>query len=309
MNRKINIDRPNLSSQEIASRQDFSSLMKQLPKVTKPPFYKTGWFITTLASVAGIAVITTNFVLNDKTSTPNQEIATAASTENLPENKSSTEFVDPIKTSNNDELAITFTNEKETVVDENKIVENVSNDQILGQLNLSLDEYKGEVLKTKAAYEEAKNIRINFEKNAPNKPIQNGNSDRQFVLDANPKDFPELASYKNLLFEVEANDPNFTPSVYDEEWEDIQLKTNVPGKTYYLSLYRGNISKTFSVFPIYQGSNYDTALDKYNQNLVLYKTELQLRIDQEENLKHLYEQSLNKLKEIENQEAELSKTN
>ncbi|CAG5077488.1 hypothetical protein [Parvicella tangerina] len=308
MKRKINIDRPSLSSQEIASRQDFTSLIKQLPKVTKPPFYKTGWFITTVASVTGILVITTNFIMNDNTSTPNQELATSAPTA-TPPSKNSTELIDQNAPSESD-LSVTFVSEKETmIIDHSEKSEKSSDEYVDEQAKQQIEMYQAEMVAAQKAYEEASKTRIAFEENEPSKPIQKGNPDRQFVLDANPKDFPELASYKNLLFEVEANDPNFSPTVYEEEWEDIQLKTKEPGKTYYLTLYSGNISKTFSVFPVYQGNNYDVAIEKYNQNLDAYTTELQKKLDEEAHLKTLYEQSLYNLKEIENKEVNLSKTN
>ncbi len=313
MKRKINIDRPNLSSQEIASRQDFSSLMNQLPKVTKPPFYKTGWFITTVASVTGIAVITTYFVLNEKTSTPNQELTASVSTATPPPSES----VSPLIASNQmtdpeQELEVSFVSnvEMEHEVESGEPgTQNEVSEKNEVNIDQNIEVLKSEMLSAKMAYEEALNARLAFEKTQPQAPVNKGNPERQFVLDVNPKDFPELALYKNLLFEVEENDPNFSPTVYDEEWEDIQLKTKQPGKTYYLSLFRGNVSKTFSVFPVYQGSNYTTAMSQYEQALQTYQAELQEKKSKEEKLKALYKENLDQLNALENQETDLSKTN
>jgi hypothetical protein len=58
--RKINIDREPITSAEIATRKDFQNVLSGAtpPGITggKPPFYKTGWFGTT---VAGIAIVVT----------------------------------------------------------------------------------------------------------------------------------------------------------------------------------------------------------------------------------------------------------
>lgn len=55
MKRKVIVDRERLSSEQINAKMNFESA---LTKVTPVPFYKTGWFITTLASVAVILTVT-----------------------------------------------------------------------------------------------------------------------------------------------------------------------------------------------------------------------------------------------------------
>lgn len=314
MKRKINIDRPDLSSKEIASRQDFSSVVKQLPKVTKPPFYKTGWFITTVASVAGVAIITTNFISNDKTSTINQELSTSVSTETPPSNPSSVSIthetsseVAPIVLTvdkNPGPQEISANQSAQTIVTAVKEKESV-----VGQDKKAIEKIESSFTSAKMAYEAAVNERISFETKAPIAPIGESNPDRQFVLEVSPKEFPELAIYKNLLFEVEANDPNFSPSVYEEEWEDIQLKTKEKGKTYYLSLFKGNKSKTFTVFPVYAGADFEIAKTKYEKELEIYTSELQLKLDHEKQLKAEYDQKKIELDELKKQaEYNLSKT-
>lgn len=282
MKRKINIDRPHLSSKEIASRQDFSSLIKQLPKVTKPPFYKSGWFITTVASVAGIAVITTNFILNDKTPTLDQELTASINTEApstsnfVTENKNTVESDTPI-------ILASSIDEETTNTEVNNNTEPAVSEQ-------QLEMYETEMLEAKALYDKAVAERVAFENEAPVKPIGESDPSRQFVLDVDPQEFPELSTYKNLLFEVEASDPNFSPDVYQEEWEDIQLKTKVKGKTYYLSLFKGNLIKTFTVFPVYGGSDFEIAMAKYEKELKAYSIDLKIRKAKEIELKEDYEQ-------------------
>ena len=312
MKRKINIDRPDLSAKEIASRQDFSSLMKQLPKVSKPPIYKTGWFITTVASVAGIAIVTTNFILNDKTPTQNTDLAT--STETPPPSETSSSIASTaVLNEENNTIDVSFASEPQANTTATKEIQDIPEAQPeynKADLELQLQAAAEEVKMAKMAYENAVNSRIILEETAPNKPISEGNPDRQFILDVSPNEFPELAMYKDLLFEVEADDPNFSPTVYEEEWEDIRLTTKEPGKTYFLSLSKSiTESVTFSVFPVYKGVNYDLALQKYNAEYNTYTKELEKLVMEEENLKTTYDQSLEKLEELQHQETDLSKTN
>lgn len=55
MKRKVIVDREKLSSEQVNAKMNFNSV---LSKVSPVPFYKTGWFITTLASVAVIISVT-----------------------------------------------------------------------------------------------------------------------------------------------------------------------------------------------------------------------------------------------------------
>ena len=71
-------------------------------------------------------------------------------------------------------------------------------------------------------------------KTQPSKPKSSKNKDRQFDLDIDPKEFPELKSYSSLTFEVDKNDRNFSADVYEIEWEDISLSEKEKGKSYYL---------------------------------------------------------------------------
>jgi hypothetical protein len=60
MKRKITIDRPTIDSKEIASKQDFSNVLNNIPAAPTVPFYKTIWFYTTLACVTGVTLVAVN---------------------------------------------------------------------------------------------------------------------------------------------------------------------------------------------------------------------------------------------------------
>jgi hypothetical protein len=54
-NYKININRPRVTTEEIASRSDFDSVLKKLQKPPKP-LYKSGWFGAVVAIVAAVVL-------------------------------------------------------------------------------------------------------------------------------------------------------------------------------------------------------------------------------------------------------------
>lgn len=80
-NRKINIDREPISSEEITKGMDFKGLMEQHAAVTVKPWYSKGWFLTSakVTAVAAVAVTVTLLVFQDaiwgpeETTDPGQE--------------------------------------------------------------------------------------------------------------------------------------------------------------------------------------------------------------------------------------------
>lgn len=66
MKRKVNLNRPGISSEEIAQRKDFNSVLKNSsPNAASKPLFKKPWFLSSIA-VATLAIITTAVLLNQK---------------------------------------------------------------------------------------------------------------------------------------------------------------------------------------------------------------------------------------------------
>ncbi len=155
-----------------------------------------------------------------------------------------------------------------------------------------LKQYQKESNIAKHQYETAQKAVNEWKKTAPEKPITGGNKDRQFVLDVNPKEFPELSNYKNLVFEVEKNDPNFSASVYQQEWSDVSLSEKEKGKKYYLTLFKSGAKKTFSVFPVFSGEDLKKAQAAFNKSFATYSNELEKRQKAEADYKAQFEGKL-----------------
>lgn len=77
MKRKVNLNRPEISSAEIAKRKNFDSVLKQSVSVGAKPLIKKPWFLSSVVAVT-IAIVTTVVLMNknNKTNLPvadNQE--------------------------------------------------------------------------------------------------------------------------------------------------------------------------------------------------------------------------------------------
>lgn len=73
MKRKVNINRPEISSAEIAKRKNFDSVLKQTTSVGAKPLMKKPWFLSSVVAVT-IAIVTT-VVLMNQNKKANQSIA------------------------------------------------------------------------------------------------------------------------------------------------------------------------------------------------------------------------------------------
>lgn len=427
MKRKITIDRPTIDSQEIASKQDFSNIINNLPTAPAVPFYKTVWFYATLACVTGItfvainqisdapkkeiAIITENpqqvdsakqgvsneFNYNEDTpcvnppqekldipmsiyqvnGTKGGELTHSSGTKiTIPKlafvdenNQQINEVVDihfreinhPVDImlsgipmqydSANQEMVLLsdgmieiegYAAGKKVKIAPNKSIEvamkassqetkfnsyqldttskkwnytgkpNYENSDIIVNHTVKqpdqsyaeeIKQFQKESNIAKSQYETAQKAVSEWKKNAPEKPITGGNKDRQFVLDVNPKEFPELSNYKNLVFEVEKNDPNFSASVYDQEWSDVSLSEKVKGKKYYLTLFKSGAKKTFSVFPVFSGEDLKKAQAAFDKSFSNYTNELEKRQSIETEYKAQFEGKLTQWEKAKEKEA------
>ncbi len=428
MKKKINIDRDPINREEIASRMNFNQLLKNFPGYIKLPFYKTGWFITTVASVAVLATVTAMLFSNSNTKEVIVSAPRPVTTESIITYAEDTPCINPpikkldIQSDSyycENEVGVEFTHSsgslikvpKNTFVDKNgsllngeielryrefhdpidfilsgipmtydsagteytfesagmieiygykngKPIEIAAGKSIRIEMNpkdgssrfnlyeldsksgdwaysgkpelifqdvdestgkiaskTSKDDVKSNIIKTKKAIEVtktelaiAKKKVLEHKKTQPSKPKASVNKDRQFDLDVDPKEFPELKNYSSLTFEVDKNDRNFSADVYEIEWEDISLSEKEKGISYYLTLFKGSAKKTFSVFPIFEGTDYKRAMKEFNQNFSTYEIELDKRITKEEKINEklkkqmlLYETalSLEKKKQLE----------
>ena len=107
---KINVDRPQIKSEDIASRQNFDKVLDGYQKL-KPPIYKNPWFYGAIG-VASLAILLTIGSLNSKTDTNENKIT--SNNQELPEDTKCIHA--PIENVNVDFKSFTVNTSKEETI-------------------------------------------------------------------------------------------------------------------------------------------------------------------------------------------------
>jgi hypothetical protein len=124
---------------------------------------------------------------------------------------------------------------------------------------------------------------------------------KQFALDVDLKEFPELKAFEGCVFEVGEENKHYSAEFNKINWTNISVaQGNKPGENFTLILTAGYRKERLIVYPVFTGKNlqnaqvnYDKKLDDYNK-LVVEQREKEI-LQKEERL-----QQINKMKEERN---------
>ena len=131
----------------------------------------------------------------------------------------------------------------------------------------------------------------------PKKPIKVNKQKHTFDIAVEPKEFPELAIYKGVLFEIGEENKNFNASLYDITWDDANLKEGTQkGKNYLLTLKKGTKKYELVVYPVFEGKNYESAMKIYDEKFAKYNTTLEKNKAEEKRIEEEYQTKLLALK-------------
>lgn len=131
----------------------------------------------------------------------------------------------------------------------------------------------------------------------PIKPEEADKDKYTFNLEVDSKEFPELALFKGLLFEVGAENKTFNKAMYDITWDEAIVKEgNKKGENYLLTLKKGPKKYDLVVYPVFEGKNYEIAMKDYKEKFNKYNTVLEKRKVEEKRYEEEYEIKLAALK-------------
>lgn len=112
----------------------------------------------------------------------------------------------------------------------------------------------------------------------------------QFELDVNYKEFPELEAFKNAVFEVGAENKNYSSKLADITWSSAEVSEGpIKGKNYLLTLKLRERVEKLIVYPALTGADYDKALKNYESKFADYKSLVAKREADEKRLKEEFE--------------------
>lgn len=108
----------------------------------------------------------------------------------------------------------------------------------------------------------------------------------QFELDVDYKDYPELAAFKNAVFEVGGENANYSKELHKITWSSADISEGPQkGKNYWLTLKLGNRTEKLVVYPVLSGADYESAIKQYDKKLADYQVALNKRLANEKKLK------------------------
>ena len=124
----------------------------------------------------------------------------------------------------------------------------------------------------------------------PTKPTKATAGRPQFELDVSYKEFPELEAFKNAVFEVGAENKNYSSTLADVTWSSAEVSEGpTKGKNYILTLKLRERVEKLIVYPALTGADYDKALKTYESKFNDYKTAVAKREADEKRLKEEFE--------------------
>lgn len=139
----------------------------------------------------------------------------------------------------------------------------------------------------------------------PKKPAKVNASKYTFNIDVNSKEFPELAVYKGVLFEVGDENKNFDKSMYDIIWDAASIKNGTKkNENYLLTLLKGTKKYDLIVYPVFEGKNYETAIKSFQEKFEKYTAVLENRKAEEKKIEAEY---LAKVAEYQKRQEEMAR--
>ena len=116
-------------------------------------------------------------------------------------------------------------------------------------------------------------------------PIKSSPDKPTFKIDGSFDEFPELMAFKNILFEVGAENKNYSKEIHEVTWSNLKIKQGtIKGKNYLLELSYRNKKEKLIVYPVLNEIDYKIAQIQYENQLQTYQKLLDKRLADEQRL-------------------------
>ena len=168
-------------------------------------------------------------------------------------------------------------------------VDSVMNENVITKkLRKQIDEIPPKIDIEKATY--SKKINQLPKSIEPTKPAKAIEGRPKFQLDVSAKEFPELATFKNMVFEVGSENKNYNSNLSEITWSSAEISEGTQrGKNYLLTLKLRDRVEKLIVYPALTGKDYDEAIKAYDTKYGDYKNLLAKRLAEEKRLKLEFE--------------------
>jgi predicted RNase H-like HicB family nuclease len=278
----INIDRPEVSSEEISAKRDFNSLLKQYKQIEKTPFY-VRYRLPLLSAGVLVGIGALLFTMREKEVAADPKMnskllsaqtipireADVFTEENaqyhqekkseLPTQKAKMDHlvvIDPKPIASIDVV------KKDTVAPENTTSTSLPKQEVKARMTKEEATKKFGALKKEVSALNIQRRRLELQK--PVKPTLA--SGKTFTIDFIQKEFPSLSKYKNIQFEATKDATDYKPEYCKVQWEDGKITQDKDGN-YFVSVKKDKESHTFKAVPVFKGEAYTEAVKQYEEYL------------------------------------------
>jgi hypothetical protein len=108
---------------------------------------------------------------------------------------------------------------------------------------------------------------------SPTKPVKANEKKPSFEIESDYKEYPELAVFDHVLFEVGSENKNYTPKLHEVTWNDLKISEGPQkGKNYLLTLIYRNRKEQLIVYPVLNESDFEKASKVYDTKLKTYES-------------------------------------
>ncbi|MGD1848221.1 MAG: hypothetical protein ACFB10_22745 [Salibacteraceae bacterium] len=97
-----------------------------------------------------------------------------------------------------------------------------------------------------------------------------------FNIDVDARQFPELANFKDLRFEIRDPDTRFSADFYEVVWQAAELQSNRPEPNFKLFLTKEKRVEEFVVYPVFEESNRNLAMGAFQEKMADYLDQVQV---------------------------------
>ncbi len=125
---------------------------------------------------------------------------------------------------------------------------------------------------------------VRMQNPVPEEPIEPKKADKtknRFTVAFNDREFPEMASYKNVIFEVDETREKFDRAIYNKTWQTVVLKKGEEREKYVIVLTKGLEVVNLDVYPVFDEQNYVAAKKVFDEKFATYTAALNKRKEAE----------------------------
>jgi hypothetical protein len=117
-------------------------------------------------------------------------------------------------------------------------------------------------------------------KTIPVEPQKADTSNWYFDLKFSAVNFPQLKPFTATLFQVLPEYTSFNTGFYSTKWKSIKITEHTPGVKYIIHVTHEkngrNVSYHIPVKPVFEGRNYEDAMELFKADFKIYQTEIEL---------------------------------